>query len=193
MAHPNVIPRWKELPSIFWDGARIGKEQSAVLSRCQSLAEERIQCAGIEDDGKEHGALIATPPLARRTAVLVPRAPSSGSQALLAKFRWNLPPRSFPAIQPRTLTTGSWQGSSVLFGCTFASKVLISPGYDDNVFEKKVVERFWEGMWQLQDSKPLQASQYLRDLVQGNGRAKRFGVLNSFPTCLEDNDSGGGC
>ncbi|KAF9245806.1 hypothetical protein BU15DRAFT_40570 [Melanogaster broomeanus] len=161
---PNFIPRSVELSSIFWHRARIAKEQSTravknpmVISRCQSTAEQRAQNARVwakKDDGKEDGTSIVTPP-ASQTVVHAPRTPTSALMglSLLGNLDGIYRHASFPAIQLHTLTTGSRQrqGGMVLFGYTFAGKLWISLGYDENGFEKEVVERFWEGILQATD------------------------------------------
>ena len=52
---------------------------------------------------------------------------------------------NFPSIRMHTLTTGSRQrnGAMLLFGYTFAGKLWISLGYDENGFADDVVDRFW--------------------------------------------------
>ncbi|KIK97547.1 hypothetical protein PAXRUDRAFT_763851 [Paxillus rubicundulus Ve08.2h10] len=161
---PNFIPQSVELSSIFWHRARLAKEQSnhaakhpMVVSRCQLMAAERAQRARVwakEDDDKEHGIPIA-PPLVPQPAVLAPRTPSSAliGLSLLGNLDGMYKHASFPAIQLHTLTTGSRQrpGGMLLFGYTFARKLWISLGYDENGFEKEVVERFWEGVLQVTD------------------------------------------
>ncbi|KAF8846056.1 hypothetical protein BDN67DRAFT_992998 [Paxillus ammoniavirescens] len=161
---PNFIPQSAELSSIFWHRARLAKEQSTraakhpmVVSRCQSMAAERAQRARVwakEDDDKEHGIPVA-PPLVPQPAVVAPRAPSSAliGLSLLGNLDGMYKHALFPAIQLHTLTTGSRQrpGGMLLFGYTFARKLWISLGYDENGFEKEVVERFWEGVLQVTD------------------------------------------
>lgn len=51
----------------------------------------------------------------------------------------------FPAVKLHTLTTGSRQrhGAMLLFGYTFAGKLWLSLGYDENGFAEGVVDRFW--------------------------------------------------
>ncbi|KAF9225476.1 hypothetical protein BS17DRAFT_873159 [Gyrodon lividus] len=161
---PNFIPRSTELSSVFWHRARIAKEQSTraaknpmVISRCQSMAEERVQRARVwakEDDDKEHGT-SAVPPLVPQSAVLAPRAPTSAliGLSLLGNLDGMYQHASFPPIQLHTLTTGSRQrpGGMLLFGYTFAGKLWISLGYDENGLEKALVERFWKGVLQATD------------------------------------------
>jgi len=54
----------------------------------------------------------------------------------------------FPSIRLHTLTTGSRQraGGMLLFGYTFAGKLWISFGYDENGFDEKVVQTFWQNV-----------------------------------------------
>ena len=55
---------------------------------------------------------------------------------------------NFEDIKMHTLTTGSRQrnGAMLLFGYTFANRLWLSLGYDENGFEPKPVSIFWQNM-----------------------------------------------
>ncbi|GAA6061049.1 hypothetical protein JCM10212_004623 [Sporobolomyces blumeae] len=55
---------------------------------------------------------------------------------------------SYGGIQLHTLTTGSRQrpGAVLLFAYTFAGKLFVSLGYDENGFERGVIERWWHAL-----------------------------------------------
>ncbi|KAH7886096.1 hypothetical protein F5I97DRAFT_1877637 [Phlebopus sp. FC_14] len=157
---PNFIPLSTEVSAIFWHRARVAKQQSTraaknpmVVSRCRLMAEERGRRARIwakEDDDREQGVTVA-PPVPSATT----RAPSLAliGLSLLGNLDGIYKHASFPAIRLHTLTTGSRQraGGMLLFGYTFAGKLWISLGYDENGFEKEAVDRFWANVLQATD------------------------------------------
>ena len=51
----------------------------------------------------------------------------------------------YPSIRLHTLTTGSRQrpGGMLLFGYTFVGKLWISLGYDENGFDKEIIDKYW--------------------------------------------------
>ncbi|EGN93129.1 hypothetical protein SERLA73DRAFT_64480 [Serpula lacrymans var. lacrymans S7.3] len=161
---PTFIPRSVELSTVFWHRARIAKEQSTraaknpmIVSRSRLMASERGLRARIwakEDDDKDRGLFVSPPP-ASTTHVKAVRAPSTALMglSLLGNLDGIYKYASYPEIQFNSLTTGSRQrsGGMLLFSYTFAGKLFISLGYDENGFEKACVERFWENILQATD------------------------------------------
>ncbi|CAL1695027.1 unnamed protein product [Somion occarium] len=161
---PNFLPQdGDKVEAIFWHRARQAKEQSTVaakhplvVSRTHEMARERGKRArrwGKEDDEKEKGTW--TPPCPPSTSspplepVLPARAESSSTALLGLSLLGNLDGiykhANFPSIRMHTLTTGSRQrhGAMLLFGYTFAGKLWVSLGYDENGFAGDVVDSFW--------------------------------------------------
>ena len=153
--------------AIFWHRARQAKEQSVaaakhplLIPRTQHMAKERgARSRGWakEDDEKEKGTWTPpTPPLhntpteeVAREPVLPSRAKAPSSALIGLSLLGNLDGvykhANFPGIKLHTLTTGSRQrhGAMLLFGYTFAGKLWVSLGYDENGFAEGVVEKFW--------------------------------------------------
>ncbi|KAI6047920.1 hypothetical protein EDC04DRAFT_2620572 [Pisolithus marmoratus] len=160
---PNFIPRSIEPSATFWHRARSAKVQSAkvaktpmFVSRCRLTAEERGQRARMwakEDDERERGTY--TPPPPASTQPTKPRVPSSALMglSLLGNLDGMYKHATFPAVKLHTLTTGSRQrsGGMLLFGYTFAGKLWISLGYDENGFDKEIVEKFWQNVLDAMD------------------------------------------
>ncbi|KAI0095089.1 hypothetical protein BDY19DRAFT_916239 [Irpex rosettiformis] len=166
---PNFLPADKaQHEPIFWHRARQAKEQSTraakhplLISRTHEMAKDRGSRARAwakEDDDKEKGVWTPpTPPLDTtpapkqppREPVLPARVKASASALIGLSLLGNLDGvykhAAFPSIQLHTLTTGSRQrhGAMLLFGYTFARKLWVSLGYDENGFSEGVVERFW--------------------------------------------------
>lgn len=152
---PGFLPRSGSLAATFWHRARLAKAQSTdaaknpmTVSRSREMARKRGQQARVwakEDDNKERGIWKAPP--------LVPRKIGPPSNALIGlSLLGNLDGiykhSAFLDIKLETLTTGSRQraGGMLLFGYTFVGKLWLSLGYDENGFEKDMVERFWDNV-----------------------------------------------
>lgn len=161
---PNFFPDDKtQAEGTFWYRARQAKEQSAraakhplLVSRTHEMATERgarARAWGKEDDEKERGTWVpparAARPEASVESVVPARAnvPSTALMglSLLGNLDGMYKHATFPSIKMHTLTTGSRQrhGAMLLFGYTFAGKLWISLGYDENGFAEGVVDRFW--------------------------------------------------
>lgn len=139
----------------FWHRARSAKTQSThaakspmVVSRSQEMAKERGKRARMwaeEDDEKEMGTWKPSPaPPAVKPSSSVPSTALIGL-SLLGNLDGVYKHNTFPDCQLHTLTTGSRQrhGGMLLFGYTFAGKLWVSLGYDENGFDKTVVDAFW--------------------------------------------------
>jgi hypothetical protein len=150
----------------FWHRAREAKKQSTaaakhplLVSRTREMAKERGTRARTwarEDDEKALGIVspkpapaVATTTTAPSSAV-TPRAPSAAllGLSLLGNLDGMYHHASYPALTLHTLTTGSRQraGGMLLFGYTFAGKLWLSLGYDEEGFEKETVRKWWEGV-----------------------------------------------
>ena len=163
---PNFLPEG-DVAKTFWHRARQAKDQSTkaakhplVVSRTHEMARERSQRSqkwGKEDDEKEKGIWSPptppsehSPPPPPKEPVLPVRAkvPSAAliGLSLLGNLDGIYKHATFPALELHTLTTGSRQrnGAMLLFGYTFAGKLWISLGYDENGFAEGAVEKFWE-------------------------------------------------
>ncbi|KAF8956058.1 hypothetical protein BDZ97DRAFT_1672230 [Flammula alnicola] len=159
---PTFLPQSGDATSTFWHRARSAKIQSAKaakslmgVSRCREMANERGARARVwakEDDILAAGIIINnTPPPA--TTSIAPSKPKIASKALIGlSLLGNLDGiykhPTFPDIKFHTLTTGSRQrsGGMLLFGYTFAEKLWVSFGYDENGFEEDTVKRFWKNV-----------------------------------------------
>lgn len=163
---PAFIPQSSDIKSIFWHRARSAKKQSTdiakhplIVSRSLEMARERGSRARVwakQDDDKAAGVVSPTPPAPpasiENTPVPEDLVPSSKepSMALIGlSMLGNLDGiykhAEFPDIKLHTLTTGSRQrsGGMLLFGYTFVGKLWVSLGYDENGFNKEVVDKFW--------------------------------------------------
>ncbi|KAI0308149.1 hypothetical protein B0F90DRAFT_124131 [Multifurca ochricompacta] len=151
---PNFIPTSCDVSKTFWLRARKAKEQSSrvasssmIQSRNREMAIKRGKQSrswAKEDDEKEAGLWAPPPPTSDK-----PPPPSNPSVALLGlSLLGNLDGiykhANFPDIKLHTLTTGSRQRHSgmLLFGYTFAGKLWISLGYDENGFDRETVDLF---------------------------------------------------
>ncbi|KAL1741192.1 hypothetical protein HDZ31DRAFT_45962 [Schizophyllum fasciatum] len=149
---PSFLPA--DAAKAFWHRARAAKAQSTraaksplLVARSRETARERGVRArqwAREDDG------VAVPPPASKPAQSVTPAPKVPSTALLGlSLLGNLDGMykhaTFPSVKMHTLTTGSRQraGGMLLFGYTFAGKLWVSLGYDENGFEKETVQAYW--------------------------------------------------
>jgi len=155
---PGFLPKEEDLVKTFWHRARSAKTQSTraakspmIVSRSQEMASERGKRARMwakEDDEKENGTWVPPPtPSTLKSSSNVPSTALIGL-SLLGNLDGIYKHGTFPDIQLHTLTTGSRQrqGGMLLFGYTFAGKLWISLGYDENGFEKIVVDSFWENV-----------------------------------------------
>ncbi|KAK7058449.1 hypothetical protein VNI00_002083 [Paramarasmius palmivorus] len=159
---PTFLPKDGDLDKTFWHRAYKAKEQSTraakssmLISRSRQMAQERGARArvwGREDDEKAKGirspaAVLPTPPSTPVEEKAMPKAPSAALMglSLLGNLDGMYKHASFPDIQLHTLTTGSRQrpGGLLLFGYTFVGKLWVSLGYDENGFDKAVMNRFW--------------------------------------------------
>lgn len=155
---PNFIPASCDVSKTFWHRARKAKEQSSrtanspmIQSRNREMAIKRgkqSRAWAKEDDEKEAGVCIPSAP--KSTSDKPPEPPRNPSVALLGlSLLGNLDGiykhANFPDIRLHTLTTGSRQrhGGMLLFGYTFAGKLWISLGYDENGFDRGTVDLFW--------------------------------------------------
>jgi hypothetical protein len=101
-----------------------------------------------EDDEKANGNWV--PPVQAQPPAAPTRAPSTAllGLSMLGNLDGMYKHAAFPEIKLHTLTTGSRQrhGAMLLFGYTFAGKLWVSLGYDENGFEPKPVKLFWDDM-----------------------------------------------
>lgn len=150
-----------KLINMFWHRACVAKAQSTKaakshmgVSRCRQMALERAARARAwakEDDDKLAGIANNTPvgPIPAVIS-LRPKAPSTALMglSLLGNLDGIYKHADFPDINFHTLTTGSRQrsGGMLLFGYTFAGKLWISLGYDENGFEEVIVQNFWKNV-----------------------------------------------
>ncbi|EIN13965.1 hypothetical protein PUNSTDRAFT_95410 [Punctularia strigosozonata HHB-11173 SS5] len=154
---PSFLSKSSKAEKIFWHRARAAKEQSSraaksplVAVHAREMASERAARArawGKEDDEKERGVWVPPPPkpeAARSEQPIVPSVALIGL-SLLGNLDGMYKHVSYPDVQLHTLTTGSRQrpGGMLLFGYTFASKLWISLGYDENGFDEVQIARFW--------------------------------------------------
>ncbi|KAG6910511.1 hypothetical protein DXG01_009930 [Tephrocybe rancida] len=152
---PSFLPRSGEFEATFWHRARLAKTQSTdavknpmTVSRSREMARERGRRARAwakEDDDKASGVWKAPP-----SAPTKKGPPSSAliGLSLLGNLDGIYNHAAFSEIELDTLTTGSRQraGGMLLFGYTFVGRLWISLGYDENGFDKEVVERFWNNV-----------------------------------------------
>ncbi|THH02591.1 hypothetical protein EW026_g309 [Hermanssonia centrifuga] len=164
---PNFLPSdERAVEATFWHRARQAKEQSGkaaknplLVSRTHEMAKERGERArrwAKEDDERENGTWVPPTAVSSNSGpqvcknAIIPARKAVPSAALLGlSLLGNLDGiykhATFPSIKMHTLTTGSRQrhGAMLLFGYTFAGKLWVSLGYDENGFKEGVVDRFW--------------------------------------------------
>ena len=143
----------------FWHRARSAKIQGIAaaknpmfVSRTLLMAQERGQRArgwAQEDDEKEKGIVKASVQAPPKTPLFVrQKAPSSAliGLSLLGNLDGIYKHKNFGDIRLHSLTTGSRQrhGAMLLFSYTFAGRLWVSLGYDENGLEKEIVNGFWE-------------------------------------------------
>lgn len=165
---PTFLPQSSDIKSTFWHRARSAKKQSTdaakhplIVSRSIEMARERASRARVwaRQDDEAAGVVSPTPttPPASIGNVPVPeclvptsKAPSTAllGLSLLGNLDGMYKHAEFPGIKLHTLTTGSRQrsGGMLMFGYTFVGKLWISLGYDENGFEKEIVDKFWSNM-----------------------------------------------
>ncbi|KAI0275009.1 hypothetical protein BC834DRAFT_965456 [Gloeopeniophorella convolvens] len=138
---PNFIPASCDVSKTFWHRARSAKEQSSRTATSPMIHHE--------DDEKEAGTWIP-PPSNSDAKAAPPQAPSAAllGLSLLGNLDGMYKHASFPDIKLHTLTTGSRQrhGGMLLFSYTFAGKLWISLGYDENGFDRKAIGLFWDNV-----------------------------------------------
>lgn len=155
---PNFIPASGDVSKTFWLRARSAKAQSSrfasskmVIPRSREMAIKRGKQARLwakEDDEKEAGVWVPPPPTSETAPP--PRAPSVAltGLSLLGNLDGMYKHAKFPDIKLHTLTTGSRQrnGAMLMFAYTFAGKLWVSLGYDENGFERDTVDLFWKNV-----------------------------------------------
>jgi hypothetical protein len=155
---PNFIPASCDVSKTFWLRARKAKEQCAQVAssrmfvpRTREMATKRGKQSRLwakEDDEKEAGVWVPPPPTSDKAPPS--RQPSVAliGVSLLGNLDGIYKHAKFPDIKLHTLTTGSRQRHSamLMFAYTFAGKLWISLGYDENGFERKTVDLFWENV-----------------------------------------------
>ncbi|KAI0001682.1 hypothetical protein BJV77DRAFT_1063101 [Russula vinacea] len=124
---------------------------SCDVSKTREMAIKRGKQARLwakEDDEKEAGVWVPPPPTSDTAPP--PRAPSIAltGLSLLGNLDGMYKHAKFPDIKLHTLTTGSRQrnGAMLMFSYTFAGKLWISLGYDENGFERDTVDLFWKNV-----------------------------------------------
>ncbi|TFK77390.1 hypothetical protein BDN72DRAFT_40739 [Pluteus cervinus] len=154
---PAFLPKsTQDVSATFWQRARSAKEQSTdaaknkrLVSRSREMAAKRAKQARVwakEDDDKANSVWKAPPPAPKKDTG-PPRPPSNAliGLSLLGNLDGIYKHATFSEIKLHTLTTGSRQrqGGMLMFGYTFVGKLWISLGYDENGFDKDVVDKFW--------------------------------------------------
>ncbi|KAH9836943.1 uncharacterized protein C8Q71DRAFT_578490 [Rhodofomes roseus] len=166
---PSFVPK-SDQEKTFWHRARQARVQSTqaaknmmIVSRTREMAKERGERArgwAKEDDERERGTWVAPAPAPAAPSVkdILPARPPAPSAALMGlSLLGNLDAiytaAEYPDVKLQGLTTGSRQrhGAMLLFGFTFAGKLCLSLGYDENGFAEGVVEKFWEEMQRCTD------------------------------------------
>ncbi|KAI5897999.1 uncharacterized protein SCHCODRAFT_02610836 [Schizophyllum commune H4-8] len=150
---PSFLPA--DAAKTFWLRARAAKAQSTRAAKSPMLvprARETARERGVrarqwarEDDGV--AAPPASKPASAPTPSTAPKIPSTAliGLSLLGNLDGMYKHATFGSIKMHTLTTGSRQraGGMLLFGYTFAGKLWVSLGYDENGFEKETVQAYW--------------------------------------------------
>ncbi|KAG5220687.1 15-O-acetyltransferase Tri [Salix suchowensis] len=141
----------------FWHRARSAKDQSSqaaksrmVVSRSRLMSIERGQRArdwAKEDDAKANGTWQA-PPASNKPKSSKPPSIATLGLSLLGNLDGMYKHSAYPDIQLHSLTTGSRQrpGGMLLFAYTFAGKLWVSFGYDENGFEEDTIQNFWDNV-----------------------------------------------
>ena len=153
---PAFLPRSGDIKSTFWLRARSAKKQSGdtakhplVVARSIEMARERgcrARAWAKKDDGVVDNETTAT---ASVPETLVPSSHVASTALIGLSLLGNLDGiyrhPEYLGIRLHTLTTGSRQrpGGMLLFGYTFVGKLWVSLGYDENGFDKQVVDKYW--------------------------------------------------
>ena len=160
---PSFLPSSGDVVKTFWHRARSSKNQiiraaksPMINSRNREMAFKRGRQARTwarEDDAKASGLPLPPPPATppRLSGPNIPPPPPSAALiglSMLGNLDAVYKHGSFPDLKLHTLTSGSRQrnGGMLLFGYTFAGKLWVSLGYDENGFEPKPLEMFWDNM-----------------------------------------------
>ncbi|KZV74818.1 hypothetical protein PENSPDRAFT_681526 [Peniophora sp. CONT] len=156
---PAFLPS-SEVEGTFWHRARSAKTQITqaaktpmLTSRCHNMSIQRGRQSrtwAAEDDLKAAGAWTPPPTPAATAPAAAIKPPSSAllGLSMLGNLDGMYMHKEFADIRMHTLTTGSRQrnGAMLLFGYTFAGRLWVSLGYDENGFEPKPVAIFWQNM-----------------------------------------------
>jgi len=151
---PAFLPRSGDIKSTFWLRARSAKKQSGdtakhplVVARSIEMAHERgcrARAWAKKDDGVVDNETTTSVP---ETLVPSSHTPSTAliGLSLLGNLDGIYKHPEYLGIKLHTLTTGSRQrpGGMLLFGYTFVGKLWVSLGYDENGFDKQVVDKYW--------------------------------------------------
>ncbi|KAJ8702249.1 hypothetical protein PTI98_000985 [Pleurotus ostreatus] len=153
---PGFLPS-SNVDKTFWHRARSAKDQSSqaaksrmVVSRSRLMSVERGQRArgwAKEDDAKANGTWQA-PPASNKPKSSKPPSIATLGLSLLGNLDGMYKHSTYPDIQLHSLTTGSRQrpGGMLLFAYTFAGKLWVSLGYDENGFEQETIQTFWDNV-----------------------------------------------
>lgn len=169
---PTFIPKTLPISQTFWQRSRSAKDQSTraakspmIVHRTHEMAKERgtrSRAWGKEDDEKANGTWVAPAPAPFAPKPINKPPPSTVliGLSLLGNLDGIYKHQDFPRIKMHTLTTGSRQrnGAMLLFGYTFAGKLWLSLGYDEEGFEEETVVSFWKGLGQSVDEFLIQAA-----------------------------------
>jgi hypothetical protein len=162
-------PSCDDVKATFWQRAKSAKKQSAdaakhplIVPRTLEMARERGSRARVwakQDDDKAAGVVPSVPLLAPPSFDNVPvpeslvessKAPSTAliGLSMLGNLDGIYKHIDYRDIELHTLTTGSRQrpGGMLLFGYTFVGKLWVSLGYDENGFDKEVVDNLWKNI-----------------------------------------------
>ncbi|CAE6437471.1 unnamed protein product [Rhizoctonia solani] len=173
---PSFVPSDRERAHrTFWHRARLAKAQSTaavkspfIVARTQITAhrrqEQAIKWAKIDDEAAAKQTGLPTPmstPIEEKQPAL-PSVPTQADQptpkpapstalmglSLLGNLDGMYKHAAYNAVKLTELTTGSRQraGAMLLFSYTFIGKLWLCFGYDENGFERGVVEEFWKEM-----------------------------------------------
>jgi hypothetical protein len=160
---PSFFPTDQDATDIFWHRARMVKQQSLkvakscmIVTRILEMARERARIARtwarVDDEQAREGSekpSVAAPTVNVSTPAAA-RAPTSAllGTSMLGNLDAIYKHTEYPSLRLRTLTTGSRQrnGGMLLFGYTFAGQMWLSFGYDENAFDRVVLETFWKNV-----------------------------------------------
>lgn len=160
---PTFLPSSCSESAAFWLRAQSAKKQSARAAKSPMIPSRSLEMSRLrgrrarawakEDDERENGTWvpptpkIEAPPTTQETAGVKLKPPAAAllGLSLLGNLDGIYKHATFPEVKMHTLTTGSRQrqGGMLMFGYTFAGKLWVSLGYDENAFEKKTVQQFW--------------------------------------------------